>query len=411
MTGGAKLLAFPQAPEAIEFRHLRSFVAVAEELNFGRAAERLYISQPALSRQIRALEQLVGCDLLRRTTHWVELTLAGEALLDRARKLLHDVDEAVAATQSVGGELAARVAKLWGPVVAGVFDIKELHATREAYEQMTESFPVPPEVEIRPVNANGVPSLLVSADLAQPPTLLFLHGGGSMMGSAIGCRTLAGALAVAADSGALVPDYRLAPEHTHPAPIEDAASAFGWMLDRGVDPAQVIVIGDSAGGGLVVSLLVWLKLQRLPLPGSAVLLCPWVDVGLELEQEEPLDDERRMGIELTRHFAEIYLDGHPVDDPVVSPLQADLTGLGALLIQAATGDGRLPDARALADHARRHGVDARLELYPVDAHVFQLFWSFLPEAMDALGTAGRFAREIRARPPASERGRSAAAAE
>ena len=116
VTDGGKLLAFPQAPEAIEFRHLRSFVAVAEELNFGRAAERLYISQPALSRQIRSLEQLVGCELLRRSTHRVELTIAGEALLDRARPLLREVDEAVSATQSVGGELVARVA---APVGAG----------------------------------------------------------------------------------------------------------------------------------------------------------------------------------------------------------------------------------------------------------------------------------------------------
>jgi DNA-binding MarR family transcriptional regulator len=91
----AEVVSLPQAPDAIELRHLRAFVAVADELNFGRAAARLYLSQPALSRQIRSLERLVGCDLLRRSTHRVELTLAGEALLDRARGLLRDVDEAV----------------------------------------------------------------------------------------------------------------------------------------------------------------------------------------------------------------------------------------------------------------------------------------------------------------------------
>src|SRR5829696_2489157 len=107
------LLAFPTAPEAIELRHLRAFVAVAEELNFGRAATRLYVSQPALSRQIRALERLLGCELLRRTTHRVELTVAGEALLDRSRRLLRDLDDAVAATQSVGGEVARRLTLLW----------------------------------------------------------------------------------------------------------------------------------------------------------------------------------------------------------------------------------------------------------------------------------------------------------
>ena len=91
----AEVVSLPQAPDAIELRHLRSFVAVADELNFGRAAARLYLSQPALSRQISSLERLVGCELLRRSTHRVELTLAGEALLGRARELLQSLDEAV----------------------------------------------------------------------------------------------------------------------------------------------------------------------------------------------------------------------------------------------------------------------------------------------------------------------------
>ena len=114
----APVLAFPQAPDAIELRHLRAFVAVAEELNFGRAADRLHLSQSALSRQVRGLEQLLGCDLLRRSTHSVELTIAGEALLDRARRLLSDVDEAVSVTLSIGGELAGRLTQLWAPLFA-----------------------------------------------------------------------------------------------------------------------------------------------------------------------------------------------------------------------------------------------------------------------------------------------------
>jgi len=91
---------------------------------------------------------------------------------------------------------------------------------------------------------------------------------------------------------------------------------------------------------------------------------------------------------------EAYLSGHPVDDPILDPLHADLGRLPPMLIQAATGDARLADAKALAAHAQDHGVDARLELFPVEAHAFQLFWSFLPEAADALENAGRFIREL-----------------
>src|SRR5918996_3572241 len=112
-----RVLPLPPAPDAIELRHLRAFAAVAEELNFGRAAARLFLSQPALSRQIRALERLVGCDLLRRSTHRVELTIAGEALLERSRTVLHDVDDAIVATRSVGGELEGRLARIWEPIV------------------------------------------------------------------------------------------------------------------------------------------------------------------------------------------------------------------------------------------------------------------------------------------------------
>jgi monoterpene epsilon-lactone hydrolase len=242
---------------------------------------------------------------------------------------------------------------------------------------------------VRAVNANGVPSLLVAEQPDEPPRLMHLHGGGYIVGSAFGYRPLAGALALAAGAGVLVPDYRLAPEHTFPAAIEDVVAAYQWMLDRGVEPQRVTLSGDSSGGGLVVSVLVALKQRGLPQPGGAILMCPWVDLAMSLGEDETL-----------RLHAATYLAGHPADDPVASPLGADLTGLAPLLIQAATGDARLEDARALADVGRSQGVDARLDLYSVDAHVFQLFWSFLPEAAEALEAAGRFAAEAEAEPRA-----------
>ena len=144
-----EVLAFPQAPDGVEVRHLRAFVAVAEELNFNRAATRLYLSQPALSRQIRALERLLGCELLRRSTHRVELTVAGSALLDRARRLLADLDEAIATTQSVGGELANRMATMWAPVLEVVTADRDIQETRIAYEAFLAQSPVP-ESDQRP---------------------------------------------------------------------------------------------------------------------------------------------------------------------------------------------------------------------------------------------------------------------
>ena len=384
----SNVIDFPQAPEAIELRHLRAFVAVAQELNFGRAADRLYITQPALSRQIRTLETLLGCELLRRSTHRVELTLAGEALLDRSRPLLREVDAAISAAQSVGGELVGRIARIWEPLIRAVVADADVEEQRMAYEAVHANFSVPPELSVMPVNANGVPGLVLSEQPQDPPVVLYLHGGGYMLGSAFGYRPLVGAVARAAGAGALVADYRLAPEHTFPAAIDDAVAAYRWMLDRGAEPGHVTLAGDSSGGGLVVSTLLKLKELRLPLPGGAVLLCPWVDLNMQLAEQATKDSA-----EVMQRCAAAYLGGHPADDPIASPLGADLGGLPPLLIQAATGDEHLPDARALAEHARASGLDAQLELYPVDAHVFQIFWSFLPEAADAIEAAGRFARE------------------
>lgn len=384
------MLSLAGAPDAIELRHLRAFVAVADELNFARAAASLYLSAPALSRQIRGLERLVGCDLFRRSTHRVELTVAGEALLDGARKVLAELDEAVSVTRSVGGELANRMARFWAPSPdAGT----ELHALRADYERMHQEFSPPPEVTVRPVNAGGVPSLLLAAGDERPATVLYLHGGLYVLGSAYGFRPLAGALAVAADAAVLLPEYRLAPENPFPAAVEDAERAYQWILDQGVPAAEVFIAGDSTGAGLALSLLVSLRDKGMDQPGGAVLCCPAVDLTCAvLADPPPGTSQTTFDYDHMRMLVDWYLDGHPIDDPMVAPLHADLSGLAPMLIQVGTGDLVLLESRQLAERAREHGVDVELELYPADTHSFQLFWSFLPEAADALQNAGKFIR-------------------
>jgi epsilon-lactone hydrolase len=385
-----QVLSLPSAPDAIELRHLRAFVAVAEELNFGRAAARLYLSQPALSRQIRALERLIGPDLLRRSTHRVELTLAGEALLDRARDLLRGLDQAISATRSMGGEHAERMARLWAPsdaLTAGGASLQELRAVTE---ELHAQFPVPADVAVAPVNAAGVPGLTL-APAERPTNVLFLHGGGYSMGSAFGYRHMAGALAIAADTGLLVPEYRLAPEYPYPAALDDAVRAYRWLLDTADVP--ILLVGDSAGGGLVVSLLLRLQQEGLPQAGGAVLMCPWIDLTCTIQKGAPSEAEPLLTLEWGRRCASAYVGDHSMDDPLLSPLSADLSGLPALLVQVGTGDALREDAHQLVDRVQAHGGEARLELYPVATHDFHIFWSFLPEAADALNHAGRFLRE------------------
>jgi epsilon-lactone hydrolase len=282
------------------------------------------------------------------------------------------------------------MATLWAPVVEVAAADPDIEDMRTAYETFLAQSPIADGVEIRPVNAGGVSSLAVGPAGDRDPAILFLHGGGYTVGSAYGYRPLVSALVTAAGVGALVPDYRLAPEHPFPAAVEDALSAYRWLLaQRG--PGGVVLAGDSAGCGLACSVLLSAKAQDLPLPAASVFLCPGVDPTgnaiLSASGGEPTEEHEK----ITRTMAG-YLDGHPADDPVVNPLVADLAGLPPILAQTATGDIVLAESRLLVDRAVAHGVDARLEVYPADTHVFHVFWSFLPEAADALKHAGGFVR-------------------
>jgi len=396
MDGPQNVLALPQTPDAIELRHLRAFVAVAEDLSFSRAAQRLFITQPALSRQIRGLERLVGCDLFRRSTQRVELTLAGEALLARARSLLADLDDAISVTRSVGGELAGRMALLWEPWARASADLADLDGIRAAVEELHGQFTPPQDVAVAPVIAGGVPALRITPEAASPAAVLYLHGGGHMSGSAFGYRHLAGAIALAAQAPALVVDYRLAPEHPYPAAVQDAVNAYLWLRDSG-DQGKIVVAGDSSAGGLVMSVLLALRERDLPVPAGAALLCPWVDLTGRT-QRPPQDSSLVFSPDMAHRLAQAYLAGQPADDPLLDPLHTPLAGLPPLLIHAASGDSVLQEAQLLAQHASRCGVEAKITVYPVPTHDFHIFWSFLPEARNAIDEIGRFVRTVTSTP-------------
>ncbi len=393
MTGPQNVLALPPTPDAIELRHLRAFVAVASELSFSRAAQRLFITQPALSRQIRGLERLVGCELFRRSTQGVQLTLAGEALLARARALLADLDDAISVTRSVGGELAGRMALLWEPWARASADVADLDGIRAALEELHGKFAPPPEVAIAPVIAGGVPALRVTPQTPGRATVLYLHGGGHVAGSAFGYRHLAGAIATSARAAVLIIDYRLAPEHPYPAALQDAVNAYLWLRDVAGEQGPIVIAGDSSAGGLVMSVLLALSDRALPMPAGAVLLCPWLDLTGQA-QRPPQDAPVIFSPDTAHLLAQAYLAGQPADDPLLDPLHASLAGLPPLLIHAASGDSVFPEAQLLARHAADCGVQATLRVYPVPTHAFHVFWSFLPEARQAVDEVGRFVQDV-----------------
>jgi epsilon-lactone hydrolase len=164
--------------------------------------------------------------------------------------------------------------RLWAPVLAVATDETSLEAMREVFEAFLAQMPAPPEVAVRPATAGGVAALA----LGDEPAILYLHGGGYVLGSAYGYRSLAGALVAAAGRGALVPDYRLAPEHPFPAAVDDALAAYRWLAGRRGGASRVVLAGDSSGAGLALAVLARLRAAGEAMPAAAARLCPSIDL-------------------------------------------------------------------------------------------------------------------------------------
>lgn len=223
--------------------------------------------------------------------------------------------------------------------------------------------------------------------------LLYFHGGGYNVCSPATHRGLTSRLALSAAAQVVVPDYRLAPEHPHPAALEDALAVYRALLAEGVRPEQVVIGGDSAGGGLSLATLVSLRDAEEPLPAAGVLLSPWVDLTLSsasLDAHEASDYCWRRALEV---YASNYLGDLDPRHPLASPLYADPTGLPPLLIQAGGSETLLDDSRAYTEHARAAGVEVELEINDGSIHVFQAFAPFVPGATEAIARIGEFVRQ------------------
>ena len=265
---------------------------------------------------------------------------------------------------------------------------------RAQYERAEKVFPTPPEVKVERVNAPAAPAEWLRPPSAEPGrVVLYLHGGGYVIGSPRSHRHLAAAIASAASASALLLDYRLAPEHPYPAAVEDATAAYRWLLDQAIAPERIVIAGDSAGGGLTVAALLALREARVPLPAGGVCISPWVDLtcgGASYGTKADADPiVRRAGVE---QMAQAYLGATPPRTPLASPLFADLRGLPPLLIHVGTDEVLLDDAVQLAERARAAGVNVTLETYERMIHVWHWFLPMLDEAQAAVDAIGRFVR-------------------
>jgi acetyl esterase/lipase len=231
-----------------------------------------------------------------------------------------------------------------------------------------------------------------AAGSARSPVVLYLHGGGYCVGAPATHRAITGHLARLTGARVHAPDYRLAPEHPFPAALDDAVASYRGLLQSGSEAGDVVIAGDSAGGGLAVATALRLRELGLPAPRALVLFSPWVD--LTLEQTGPVPPgEIMLTLPWVRECARAYVAGGDPRQPLVSPLFADLRGLPATLIQLGTDELLRADARRLRERLADAGVAVTFEEYPGRWHVFQANAGVLADADRALASAARFARE------------------
>jgi epsilon-lactone hydrolase len=253
---------------------------------------------------------------------------------------------------------------------------------------------VPARVRFEAVDAGGVPAIWVVPEGATTDRVIqYLHGGGYVIGTAATHQNMVGHLAAATGCRALSVDYRLAPEHPHPAAVNDSIAVYEWLLGLGIDPRHIAVSGDSAGGGLTVATLIAIRDRGLPNPAAGVPMSPWIDMeatGASMQNNAHVD--LMVATAGLKMMADLFLNGQSTRDPLSAPLHADLTGISPIYVQVGGEEALLDDSTRLATNAAAAGVDVRLDVFPEMQHVFQLCAGNMPEADDAIARIAAWLR-------------------
>jgi monoterpene epsilon-lactone hydrolase len=269
---------------------------------------------------------------------------------------------------------------------------KTVDEDRLSRETTLSSMALDNDIQTERIGAGGVPAEWICAPNVQTErVLLYFHGGGYVVGSMRTHRVMLSHLSRASGCKVLGLDYRLAPENPFPAPVEDALTAYRWLLAQGYLPQNIALGGDSAGGGLVVAALVGLRYLGEPLPVAGICLSPWIDMqatGASFTTNAQADPS--VSRERVLNIAAVYLAGKNPQAPLASPLHADLRGLPPLLIQVGAIETLLDDARALSGRAKAAGVAVELEVWDDMPHVWHLYASILPEGQQAVARIGDF---------------------
>jgi len=274
--------------------------------------------------------------------------------------------------------------------------LTEVSERRDAINAFAKAFPPAADVTIEKMTLGGVP-----AEKSRTPgddaagAILYVHGGGYVIGSLDSHRHLVTEAGRAAGVPVYALDYRLAPEHPFPAPVEDTVAAYRQLLAQGIAASKITIGGDSAGGGLVVAALVAIRDAGMPQPACGWCISPWTDmeaIGESMTFNAPTDPTVQKDTIL--EMARLYLNGANSRHPLAAPLYADLKGIAPLLIQVGSIETLLDDSIRLAGRAAAAGVPTRLDVWPDMPHIWHIFHPILTASRKAIADAGTFIRSV-----------------
>ena len=267
----------------------------------------------------------------------------------------------------------------------------DVHEQRRQLRELLSAQPLPADVTVTKAALGGVPVAEITVDGVEPRhVVLYFHGGVYVMGDAFLAADLASQVGRRTAARVLSVDYRLGPEHPYPAAVDDALAAYQALLDNGTAPSDIVLAGESAGGGLAVATLVNARDHGLPQPAAAYLMSPYADLTLAgTTMQTKREADPLLSPDALQARVPDYTAGQDAALGLISPIFADLSGLSPLIIQGGTHEVLLDDAVRLARQAATADVEVTLDITPGVPHVFQAYYPILDEAAAALDRAGQ----------------------
>lgn len=287
--------------------------------------------------------------------------------------------------------------RFWRTILRATFknkklSIAELRANGVKNSKMLGE--VSKNITVEKINMEGIQAewlIPFSSSTRSEKVILYLHGGGYVTGSIEDHRMMCGLLANATGTKVLIPEYRLAPEHPFPAALDDALKVYQWLLGQGYSSTNMIIAGDSAGGGLGVATVLALKEKSGSLPAAVVCLSPWADLALTGQSHTTkAKAEAILNKDVLHEWALCYTDESNLTNPLVSPIHGDFHGFPPLLIQVGSEEILLDDSTLLAEKAKSAGVDVTLKIWDGMWHVWQALGDLIPENKKTFEEIGQF---------------------